>query len=70
MAARHQAVSAGGSVSSDQVKWPARDHNKPILVQQDDAKPHVPADDPDIVAAGQPMGGISTCSLSLQTPLT
>jgi hypothetical protein len=33
-------------------KWPARDRKKPILIQLDNAKPHVPVDDPDIVAAG------------------
>ncbi|GMF32362.1 unnamed protein product [Phytophthora fragariaefolia] len=33
-------------------KCPARDRNKLILVQQDNPKPHVPTDAPDIVAAG------------------
>ncbi|ETL81235.1 hypothetical protein L917_18397, partial [Phytophthora nicotianae] len=33
-------------------KWPARDRDKPILIQHDNAKPHVSPYDSDIVAAG------------------
>lgn len=37
-------------------KWPARDRGVPILIQQDNAKPHVSRFDPDIIAAGTANG--------------
>ncbi|ETP35122.1 hypothetical protein F442_16631 [Phytophthora nicotianae P10297] len=33
-------------------KWPRKDRGQVIFVQQDNAKPHVPPSEPDIVAAG------------------
>ncbi|ETL90626.1 hypothetical protein L917_10731, partial [Phytophthora nicotianae] len=32
--------------------WPCGDRRRPILIQQDNAKPHVSPLDPDIVVAG------------------
>ncbi|OWZ02217.1 Mar9 Transposase [Phytophthora megakarya] len=39
-------------ISSITAQWPHDDRRSPILIQQDNAKPHVAPDDPDIVAAG------------------
>lgn len=33
-------------------KWPVSARGRTILIQQDNATPHVPTDDPDVVAAG------------------
>ena len=33
-------------------KWPRKDRHRPIMVQQDNARPHVSPFDPDILAAG------------------
>ncbi|GMF36945.1 unnamed protein product [Phytophthora lilii] len=39
-------------IPSIKAKWPAKDRSRPILIQQDNAKPHVSPFDPEIVAAG------------------
>lgn len=36
--------------------WPRGEKSQTIWIQQDNAKPHVPVDDPDVVAAGQSDG--------------
>jgi hypothetical protein len=33
-------------------KWPAKEQSRTILIQQDNATPHVPPNDPDVIAAG------------------
>lgn len=37
-------------------KWPRKDRHKPIFIQQDNARAHVPSSDPDILAAGMADG--------------
>ncbi|KAJ0391764.1 hypothetical protein P43SY_012098 [Pythium insidiosum] len=33
-------------------KWPRKDRGRVIFIQQDNAKPHLPPTDPDVIAAG------------------
>ncbi|ETI34219.1 hypothetical protein F442_19021 [Phytophthora nicotianae P10297] len=49
---RHQGVLLKEVIPKIKRKWPARDRDKPILIQHDNAKPHVSPYDSDIVAAG------------------
>uniref|UniRef100_A0A8I6X5T8 Transposase n=2 Tax=Hordeum vulgare subsp. vulgare TaxID=112509 RepID=A0A8I6X5T8_HORVV len=37
-------------------RWPAAEHGMPIYLQQDNAKTHIPLDDPEFVAAAQAEG--------------
>ena len=37
-------------------RWPAAERGMPIFIQQDNAKTHIPVDDPEFVAAAQADG--------------
>jgi hypothetical protein len=54
--AAYKATLINDIIPAIKAKWPRGEKKRTIFIQQDNAKPHVPVDDPDVVAAGHKGG--------------